>query len=249
MGEIAVIEHQDQALDRFFEACASAQWAEPLWNALLAYLRSEGFGAVIYHHLPPLGAPDEGKIRVSADGLPDPWIAKYIKAKRYREDPLFAEACTTETPFCWNAIHDRRTLSPDEAAFLDEMTAIGLVDGMAIPVFGPSGRNGCFGLARAEGCGSAAELYGFQAVCQAAHLRYCRLQRTQLPALQQLSEREVELLHWVVRGKSNGVIAEIMEISPHTVDAYLRRVFLKLGTSNRISAAVQALSNGLIRGF
>ena len=93
------------------------------------------------------------------------------------------------------------------------------------------------------------DLVRYQAACQAAHLRYCRIVRTQMQSLPVLSTRERELLGWVARGKSNSVIAEIMNISPHTVDAYLRRVFYKLGTTDRISAVVKALGSGLIRGY
>ena len=50
----------------------------------------------------------------------------------------------------------------------------------------------------------------------------------------------------LVQGKSNLEIAGQMDISRHTVDAYLRRVFLKIGVSDRTSAAIAAISNDLI---
>ena len=60
--------------------------------------------------------------------------------------------------------------------------------------------------------------------------------------------RETEILAWVARGKSNPLIAEILGISSHTVDAHLRRIYLKLGVFDRISAAVRGIGIGLIRG-
>ncbi len=65
----------------------------------------------------------------------------------------------------------------------------------------------------------------------------------ELPAL---SRREVEVLGWVARGKSNGLIGEILGISSATVDAHLRRIYLKLGVFDRISAAVRGIGTGLI---
>ena len=62
-----------------------------------------------------------------------------------------------------------------------------------------------------------------------------------------LSAREAEVLCWVARGKSNGAIAEILGISAHTVDAHLRRIYLKLGVVDRLSAALRALGFGLIK--
>ena len=49
------------------------------------------------------------------------------------------------------------------------------------------------------------------------------------------------------RGKSNASIGEILGISAHTVDAHLRRIYLKLGVVDRLSAALRGLGFGLIR--
>jgi LuxR family transcriptional regulator/LuxR family quorum-sensing system transcriptional regulator CciR len=93
-----------------------------------------------------------------------------------------------------------------------------------------------------------AVLKDFQWVCQLAHLRYCAMLVPTLGPLPELSIRETEVLAWVARGKSNSLIGEILGISSHTVDAHLRRIFLKLGVFDRISAAVRGIGIGLIRG-
>jgi len=89
-------------------------------------------------------------------------------------------------------------------------------------------------------------VHTFQWVCQLAHLRYCVLLIPTLGPAPQLTERETEVLGWVARGKSNTSIAEILGISVHTVDAHLRRVYLKLGVFDRISAALRGIGIGLI---
>lgn len=61
-----------------------------------------------------------------------------------------------------------------------------------------------------------------------------------------LSRREQEILGWIAMGKSNPVIAEILDISPHTVDTHLRRAFQKLGTHDRTTAAIRAINLGLV---
>jgi DNA-binding CsgD family transcriptional regulator len=61
-----------------------------------------------------------------------------------------------------------------------------------------------------------------------------------------LTRREIEILTWIARGKSNVDIAQILGISPHTVDTYCRRVMSKLDTSSRTTAAVRASQHGLL---
>ena len=55
-----------------------------------------------------------------------------------------------------------------------------------------------------------------------------------------LTPREAEVLLWLARGKSNRDIAEILDLSPRTVNKHLETIFAKLGVENRASAAVLA---------
>lgn len=61
-----------------------------------------------------------------------------------------------------------------------------------------------------------------------------------------LTAREAEVLLWLGRGKSNRDIAEILVLSPRTVNKHLEGVFSKLGVENRASAA--ALSVRVLGG-
>ncbi len=237
-------------LDGFLESCAKATWTEQLWYAAIEFFASQGFSSICYQHLPPLGAPDEDKIRVASSGYDEAWSRKYIGEKMYRTDPFPAQALSGEESFRWSEIRKLREMTDPELRILELVEGRG-GDGLAVPVFGPGGRNGYFGLgfSNPDCLMAKTVVYRHQMACQAAHLRYCLLMRLHLPEMPVLSMRERELLGWVARGKSNNVIAEIMNISPHTVDAYLRRVFYKLGTTDRISAVVKAIGSGLIRGY
>jgi DNA-binding response OmpR family regulator/DNA-binding CsgD family transcriptional regulator len=57
----------------------------------------------------------------------------------------------------------------------------------------------------------------------------------------QLTPRESEVLMWVARGKSNRDIAEILKLSPRTVNKHLEQIYPKLGVENRASAAALAV--------
>ena len=55
-----------------------------------------------------------------------------------------------------------------------------------------------------------------------------------------LTAREAEVLLWIGRGKSNRDIADILALSPRTVNKHLEGIYAKLGVENRASAAVLA---------
>jgi DNA-binding NarL/FixJ family response regulator len=57
-----------------------------------------------------------------------------------------------------------------------------------------------------------------------------------------LTQRESEVLNWVIKGKTNRDIGDILGTSPRTVNKHLEHVFVKLGVETRTSAASVALS-------
>jgi DNA-binding NarL/FixJ family response regulator len=56
-----------------------------------------------------------------------------------------------------------------------------------------------------------------------------------------LTERESEVIFWIANGKTNREAAEILEMSPRTVNKHLEQIFSKLQVDNRTSAAGVAL--------
>lgn len=58
----------------------------------------------------------------------------------------------------------------------------------------------------------------------------------------QLTEREVEVLRWVSCGKTNKDIADILQLSPRTVNKHLEHVYIKLGVETRTAAMSVALA-------
>lgn len=56
----------------------------------------------------------------------------------------------------------------------------------------------------------------------------------------QLTARESEVLLWVARGKTNRDIADILGMSPRTVNKHLEHIFEKLGVETRTAAAAAA---------
>ena len=65
--------------------------------------------------------------------------------------------------------------------------------------------------------------------------------------LRGLSEREVEVLRLVARGRSNAEIGEQLFLSEATVKTYVSRLLTKLDARDRVQLAVVAYETGLVR--
>jgi|TARA_R110001583_G_scaffold32107_1_gene109723 DNA-binding response OmpR family regulator/DNA-binding CsgD family transcriptional regulator len=63
----------------------------------------------------------------------------------------------------------------------------------------------------------------------------------QLATAFNLTFREAEVLLWVTHGKSNKEIAEILDMSPRTVNKHLEQIFVKLAVENRTAAATMSV--------
>lgn len=237
-----------------------------MWKALLeqtleastfACLRSvafdyfSGLGAsrLSYHHYPPLGAVDyTPKITVAAVGYPDSWINTYMKQELYKDDPIIRHAAIATRPFRWEDIQDLTELSAAEKRFLSFVSEYEVGEGLAVPVFGPHGRNGYFGVGYLNSaCPIDLRIQAeIQMGCQLVHLRYCELLREALPHLPDLSSQERTVLQLVSQGLTNSAIADQMRVSKKTVATYLGRCFDKLDVHDRMTAALRALAAGLL---
>lgn len=63
-----------------------------------------------------------------------------------------------------------------------------------------------------------------------------------LRAVFNLTNRESEVLHWVILGKTDKSIGEILGTSPRTVNKHMEHVFTKLGVETRTAAASLAVN-------
>jgi NarL family two-component system response regulator LiaR len=67
-----------------------------------------------------------------------------------------------------------------------------------------------------------------------------------VPASDDLTERERDVLRLMVEGLSNAEIAERLVVSPSTVKFHIANIFSKLGVDNRVSAVSLALQRKLV---
>lgn len=234
-------------MEKIFSSLDAVSDVPAFWDLLISFFQGQGIMRIAAVHFPPVGAADQDSVRIQSIGYVAEWMENYID-HRHSDDPIRAQAKIHPVPFRWSDIRDIRSLTPAEDQFMQDFAKIYQGDGIAIPVFGPYGRNGFFGLALPDGMAEMpSDMFRLcKMACQYAHQRYCELAMPDFNVHQSLSPRELEVLGWVARGKSNSVIAEIIGVSSNTVDTHLRRIYGKLNVTERVSATLAGLGHGLI---
>ncbi len=61
-----------------------------------------------------------------------------------------------------------------------------------------------------------------------------------------LTQREEEVLSWVIEGKTDWEIGRILTISQRTVRFHIDNIIKKFGVSNKLQAAVTAVKNRMV---
>ena len=69
---------------------------------------------------------------------------------------------------------------------------------------------------------------------------------TQYIASQKLSEREIEVLGLISKGKSNKEIADLLFVTDNTVKMHVKKILVKLQANDRTQAVVIAIQRGLL---
>ncbi|NSX55766.1 helix-turn-helix transcriptional regulator [Parasulfitobacter algicola] len=239
------------SLQDFTDATSRCTNAQDLWDLALQFYTGRGVKMVSYHHY---GTHERDEMELSglainAFGFPQDWVDHYISNELFRVDPIPELSMQSTKPFFWSDIDKVKGLLTDQKDYMKEFHGANIGDGLAIAVYGPAYRNGYVGL----GFGdvkvemNATQIVELQCASQIAHLRYCEVTAEDARKKRDLSPREFEILQWIARGKSNRVIADILGVSPHTVDTLVRRVFDKLNVADRTTAAIKGIGSGLLQ--
>lgn len=201
--------------------------------------------AAAYFIAPLTRDPRIGRV-ITNFGLPWAWERQY-RARLHLIDPLPDIAVQRLSAFCWPDDLAGEKLGKQQSRFMQIAAQHGLARGIGVACFGPDGRSGFLGAALADDAPTPDRemLQQVHAIGQNSFQTYCRIVKRAQEA-PQLSNRELEVLHWIGRGKSNSVIAEILGISPSSVDVYVRRIFAKLDVTDRTTASVKAFALGLL---
>ncbi len=235
----------DKEIAELVATIRAAPSRRALADILLAYYNAEGISKVSYH-----GHYSDGSLRAPAtSGFPEDWVQHYIEDHLDSVDPIPQLAAQRVRPFRWSEAQELGKLTDEMIEYLLEMKLAGIGDGLALTVFGPNLRNAyvSLGFESDDFDPSDEKVLEYQWIAQVGHLRFCQLSDRAAENDKELSRREREVLDLIASGKSNSVIATLMKISSHTVDAHVRSIYAKLGVNDRTSAALMGVQRGIVR--
>lgn len=188
--------------------------------------------------------------RMVALKYPSAWVNRYIEQDYFTQDPVLRHARSTITPYQWCdlSVHNGR-----ELMVLQEANDAGLRHGLAIPIHEPLGKVFLATLAseRASPVDSgerfavASQVQALAVIFHARHTALAGPEPTRSRV--ELTPREGECLGWVAQGKSSWDIGQLMAVSEHTVNFHLKNAMRKFNTASRVTAAVRAVTLGLVQ--
>jgi LuxR family quorum-sensing transcriptional regulator LasR len=220
------------------------------WRAALFTLaHSQGFDQVLYGAVGSRTAKLESAFLHS--NYSEAWRTRYDADKLHYVDPTVSHCLTSALPIVWEP---EAFAEPAQRALYEEACGHGIRSGITFPIHGPSGEFGVVSFASdqkpsADFDETIAHLmpslslirdYAFE-----SSLRYIG-QKQEGEAPPRLTRRELEVLNWVMVGKSSWEISRITACSEATVNFHIGNIRQKFNVNTRQQALVKAISMGII---
>jgi len=197
------------------------------------------------HHIDFLAAPGKG-VRIT--NYPEDWRRWFDESGLGTSDPVHRASHRRMAGFLW---HDMTSFSPprpgDEAIFA-RARRHGIHDGLTVPAHLPGEAHGSVSFAWRQGAPASPEALVFAQMIAGFAFEAARQMSAPLEAgaRPRLTDRQIECVRWVARGKSDGVIGQILGLSEDTISEHLRNARARYDAPSRTSLAIRALFDGAI---
>ena len=223
---------------------------EAAWQSSLVTLaRSQGFDQVLYAAVGSKHAKLENAFLYS--NYSSEWRARYDAEKLAYVDPTVAHCIGSSVPIIWEP---DTFCSPAQRNLYEEACGHGIRSGITFPVHGPCGEFGVVSFAtdaKANGAFDDSIIHLMPALSLIrdyafeSSLKFINAQNHAEPA-PRLTKRELEVLNWVMVGKSSWEISKITVCSEATVNFHIGNIRQKFNVNTRQQALVKAISLGIL---
>jgi LuxR family quorum-sensing transcriptional regulator LasR len=221
----------------------------PSWGeALFSLGRDYGFDKVWFSMSGSRHARLENAFIQS--NYPPAWRERYDAERYAYVDPTVAHCLSSTLPLVWQPELFR---SPIQRTLYEEACGNGIRSGLTFPIHGPNGEFGMLSFVTDRVADAAfirrthtilPDLALVRDYAYATGVRFSL--QTGQEAAPRLTPRELEVLNWVMVGKSSWEISKITGCSEATVNFHMGNIRQKFNVNTRQQAVVRAISLGLI---
>jgi LuxR family quorum-sensing transcriptional regulator LasR len=231
-------------LDELLHSDNASDWGK----ALFALGRDYGFDRVLFAMSGSRHARlDNAFVQTN---YPAKWRERYDAERMAYIDPIISHCLQSTLPLIWPSDLFR---TQAQRLLYEDARAHGLRAGATFPIHGPNGEFGILSFAVDKEAdpawtravmGMLPDLALVRDYAFASAVRFCP------PVVQEaaprLTPRELEVLNWVMVGKSSWEISKITSCSEATVNFHMGNIRQKFNVNTRQQAVVRAISLGLI---
>jgi LuxR family transcriptional regulator, quorum-sensing system regulator LasR len=218
-------------------------------QSLLALAKTAGFEHVMYAVVHSRHAQYENAF-VQSNYSPE-WRDRYDAERFAYVDPTVGHCLTSTLPIVWEP---EAFGSAGSRALYEEAASFGMRTGVTLPIHGPNGEVGLLSLASDAAPGEKFTREIRHRMAGLALVRDYAFASSVPFALQggggeqapRLTRRELEVLNWVMAGKSSWEISMITRCSEATINFHLANVRQKFNVNTRQQAVVKAIALGLL---
>lgn len=228
-----------------FEVDEESSWSEALFD----FGKSLGFEQVLYGVVPSKHSRLETAFLRS--NYASDWRSHYDSERLAYIDPTVAHCLTSAVGVVWQPELFQTT---PQRQMYEEACGHGIRAGVTLPVHGPSGEFGVISFAsdalpdqhfsrRVQEQLPTLSMIRDYAFASSLHFIGTR-DAPELPP--RLTRRELEVLNWVMVGKSSWEISRITRCSEATVNFHIGNIRQKFNVNTRQQALVKAIRMGII---
>jgi LuxR family quorum sensing-dependent transcriptional regulator len=219
-------------------------------DAVLELFRQEIAPVGFHSHL--ITALDERNFsqRVIARCWHPDWAVIYAKKNLNRNDPIRLKlARRPKASFLWSEAANEFRGQAHAQLVIRCATDFRMNEGLCVPIYREGRLAASISISGEKPDLGSGVIPALHTMSLLAYNRFVALTKPMtvlLGAQNRLTEREREVLQWVLAGKSDRDIGEILNISKRTALAHVVNASQKLNATNRIAAIIAALRAGEI---
>ncbi len=182
------------------------------------------------------------------NNYPLAWQRLYTSAGYLQIDPVVLHGCKSQKPLIWTD-----SVFSESRQLWEDAQAHGITVGWSQSSLQVNGVGGMLSLSRPNDPLNTTELEAQERqMCWLVSIAHLSMSRVLIEKEKQtqavvLTSREIEILKWSGDGKSSQDIADILNLTKHTVDFHIKNSINKLFASNKTSAVVKAIMLGILK--